>query len=206
MFNSDHRSSIETPLAPGELLDRLRAEAVSYEAIFDDRAPTTGYVNFVEHALTGPKTVVCRIDGPSFLLMPIGIWPVKGQNPLTNAGALYGTVEATKAGTRVSTRYRLSFGIVAFLCVFAAASAGVVALSIVVTVFHPAMEGLVLLQCLAAASALFTLIMACYYGIGGSQQRRMLEVALHELCDDTCYTTIESTPSDGLKCQTNFKR
>jgi hypothetical protein len=191
-MNSDHQPTLESPLSPAEFLERLRAETVPYEAIFNIRAPASGYATFLEHALTGSKTVISKIDKHSFMLMPIGVWPVKGQVALANAGALHGTVEAVKTGSRISAHYRPSIGIVVFLAVFAAFTAGLVTLVAVVTVLFPAIEGLLLLQGLASASVVFTVFMAAYYWVSGRKQRQLLEVFLRKLCTESFHSTNDS--------------
>lgn len=171
-------NNIETALSPDEFLARVREATVPYEEIINVRAPVTGYKSFLEHSFSGSKQVMARIEGKAFMLMPIGIWPVKGPSPLANAGALHGTVEANKSGSRVTTRYRFALGSLLFVAVFSVVSFGMVVIAAVATAMTPRPNGILLIQGLAVASCLFTAVYGSYLWIGGRTQSRQLRAFL----------------------------
>lgn len=177
--------SIESSLAPDKFLDRLRAETVKYEEIFQLRSPFAGYATFLLHSFSSSKRVVARIEGLSFMLLPIGIWPVKGKSPLANAGALYGTVEPSTTGSRIDTHYRFAAGLLLFVATFGLASIGMVVIAVLATIGKPQLEGLPLLQGLAVASCLFTATFAVYVWIAGRSQSQLLEAFVDDVCSAT---------------------
>lgn len=175
--------AIETSLSPGQFFDRLRAETTPYDEIVQLRSPFAGYATFLLHSFVGSKRVAARIDRHSFMLVPLGIWPIKGNSPLANAGALHGVVEPGSAGARIVTHYRYAWGPSLFTVLLGIAALGLAAVALVVTLVFPELEGLMLLQGLAVASLAVTLVFAGYLWRGGRGQARALVAFLVEISD-----------------------
>jgi hypothetical protein len=77
-----------------------------------------GYKTFVEESLVGDKEVMARIQGNHFELMPIGVWPVKGQSATACMGQLIGTIEARDGDSRIDLWYRMPLLWTVFITAF----------------------------------------------------------------------------------------
>lgn len=186
--------SIESTLAPDKFLDKLRAETVNYEEIFQVSTPLAGYATFLQHSFRNLKRVVATIEGLSFMLFPIGIVPAKGKSPLANAGALHGTVEPSKTGSRIDTHYRFGAGLLLFVAAFGLVSVSLVAIAALATITNPQQAGLLQLQGLAVASCVFTATFAVYFWIARRSQSQLLKAFL----DDVCSATSVKRMADGV--------
>jgi hypothetical protein len=118
MKNPFRRETVRSHLSPSKIIERLRGQSIPYESVINWDAPMEGYKTFVKESLVGDKEVVAKIQGNQFELMPIGIWPVKGQTATASMGSLYGTIYLDEAGSRVELRYRMPLPWTIFVSVF----------------------------------------------------------------------------------------
>ena len=72
------------------------------------------YATFVTESFSGDREVVAKIEGNDFQLMPIGIWPVKGQTGRC-VGALRGSINTEGSGSRIHLWYWVPWYVTIFL-------------------------------------------------------------------------------------------
>jgi len=171
----------DVPLAPLEVIERLRAETVPFESVTNIHSPFTSYATFLKESLVGPKQVVAKIGANDFRLMTIGIWPFKGTLPFANVGAMYGTVEQSTGGSRIHAQFRIAPTFLAMLLALSALLVFVLAGAISLLVFASGLEGRFMLLGMCAFFALIAFYMIAYVFVGARVQAKSTRKFLDEL-------------------------
>ena len=101
------RLRYQLPLPPSEVITRIERETVPFHSVVNLRSPVDGYVKFIVESFTGPRQFVSRIQGDSFAIMTMGMWPFKGSPTGANVGSMKGTVKPSGEGSVVEAGFRL---------------------------------------------------------------------------------------------------
>lgn len=180
MNNPFRRETLRSPLPPSAVVTRLRGSTVALESILNRTAPWAGYGVFLKESFVGDKAVVAKIENDRFRLMPIGIWPVKGDTPLASAGPLFGTIEAEGDGSRVACWYRIPLLWTVFVSVFLLTACLVTPLLTWVVITYPRIEGRGLLVSFIVGLPAFVIVFGGYWLVGAWHQSNILRRFLRE--------------------------
>jgi hypothetical protein len=101
------RLRFQLSLPPSEIIARIADETVAFESVLNIRSPVHGYGTFLKESLTGPRQFLSKIQGDSFAIMTIGMWPFKGGMITPNVGRMQGTVRPSGPGSIVEAGFRV---------------------------------------------------------------------------------------------------
>lgn len=164
----------EIPLPPENVLEQLKKQTVAFESITSLSSPLESYGKFLQESFSGENTVVARITGERFRLLPIGIWPVKGKSALACVGAMHGNVRGCKAGSKLYARFKIAPIYIIYIIGMSLLSLLAVTAMSIVTLLGFRMEGFIMLWCVSGAMCAATLFLSFYVWFGRRNQAEIL--------------------------------